>query len=537
MAKKYTIKDFLEIKSSFAPAFSPDNSKVAYQNNDSGTSQLYIFDRKTKTKKQITKYESGIDTVSFSPTENKIIFTKSEGGSENSSIFLYDLEKDEISNLTPEDDFRRDFNCWSEDGKYISYSSNEENGVDFFVNVMNLKTKKTKIVFEHNSWNRALAFSPSGKYLVINKMHSNFNSDHYLLDLEKNTEAIFTEHKGNAEFLSCKWLPDSSGFYFLTNQDREFFSLFFFDLKSKKRKLLLEMEQEIERFALSKDGSKLAIFVNQRGYSKIKLYATENFSRIDTSALPDGFIKSFKFSKDGKEACFTFDSAKQNPEVHIWNLEKIFVEKITTSDCAINQNVFVEPTLSEYYSFDGLKIPYFKFIPKNTNNASTIVMIHGGPESQYRPSFSSLIQYFIYKGYAVIAPNIRGSSGYGRKYMAADNVEKRFDCLKDMEYLCKEIKKIENIDSNKVALFGGSYGGYMVLLCLTLQPNLWAAGVDIVGIFNFVTYMKNTSAYRRKYRESEYGSLKNHRKLLEKLSPINYVGNIKAPLFCYPWEK
>ena len=181
-----------------------------------------------------------------------------------------------------------------------------------------------------------------------------------------------------------------------------------------------------------------------------------------------------------------------------------------------------------------MKVPYFKHIPsgkKPENGWPTILIIHGGPEAQFVPSFSPIIQFYLSTGFSVVAPNIRGSAGYGRKYLDLDNKEKRLDSIKDIKHLALHLKKDPDIDGDKLIIYGGSYGGFAVLSAMTEHPEIWAAGIDIVGISNFVTFLQNTAPWRRKLREVEYGSLEEDLEMLKSISPIHKVDNISSPLF------
>jgi dipeptidyl aminopeptidase/acylaminoacyl peptidase len=193
----------------------------------------------------------------------------------------------------------------------------------------------------------------------------------------------------------------------------------------------------------------------------------------------------------------------------------------------------VEPELIRFVSFDGLSVPAFIYRPKGIKQGvrvPVVINIHGGPEAQYQPIYQPVMQYLVHNGYAVIAPNVRGSSGYGKSYMALDDIEKRLDSVKDIVALRNHIAGMSDMDATRIGLYGASYGGFMVLACMAFYPKLWAAGVDIVGIVNFVTFLENTAAYRRALREAEYGSLENDRELLEKISPIHSIEKIEAPL-------
>ena len=207
----------------------------------------------------------------------------------------------------------------------------------------------------------------------------------------------------------------------------------------------------------------------------------------------------------------------------------------TCSDTSgLDRDSFVNSSLNYFKSFDGLKIPYFKHVPKGEKPEDgwpTILLIHGGPEAQFVPSFSPINQFYLSVGFSVIAPNIRGSAGYGRKYLDLDNKEKRLDSIKDIKFLALHLNDDQDINTKKLIIAGGSYGGFAVLSAMTEYPEVWAAGVDIVGISNFVTFLQNTAPWRRKLREAEYGSLEEDKEMLKSISPIHKVDNISSPLF------
>jgi dipeptidyl aminopeptidase/acylaminoacyl peptidase len=210
--------------------------------------------------------------------------------------------------------------------------------------------------------------------------------------------------------------------------------------------------------------------------------------------------------------------------------------KLTEADGAgLRASDFVRPETFRYMSLNGLKIPFFQFIPKNgetpRNGWPCVIWIHGGPEAQFRPSFNPIIQFLLAAGFAVVAPNVRGSTGYGRKFSALDDVEKRMDSVTDIKYLAEHLRTEKRINSQKLALYGASYGGFVVLAAMTEYPDLFHAAIDIVGISNFVTFLQNTAPWRRHLREKEYGSLTVDRELLARISPLNKIQNsvVKTP--------
>ncbi|MCP4229672.1 MAG: S9 family peptidase [bacterium] len=231
---------------------------------------------------------------------------------------------------------------------------------------------------------------------------------------------------------------------------------------------------------------------------------------------------------------FTHNNTTSPTSVYRWEIGSDTVTRLTYPFLSgIAPGSFVSSELIRYESFDGLEIPTFVYEPvglRPGERAPVIVYAHGGPESQAQAWFSGIFQYYIDKGYGVVIPNIRGSSGYGLEYARADNIHKRLDSVKDMEYLVKWLEGQPWVDDDKLVITGGSYGGYMVLACLTEQPDLWAAGVCSVGIANFVTFLENTGVWRRPLRESEYGYLETDREFLESISPLTNAHRIRVPL-------
>jgi dipeptidyl aminopeptidase/acylaminoacyl peptidase len=245
--------------------------------------------------------------------------------------------------------------------------------------------------------------------------------------------------------------------------------------------------------------------------------------------MPEGIVGGFEFSPDGERLAFTLTGPNHNPDVWVVALPDGKARRLTRSSTAgIPPRTFRRPRVVRYPTFDGREIPAFFYEPETSpENAPVVVNVHGGPESQSRPLFAPVTQYLLGRGYAVFAPNVRGSTGYGKAYTHLDDVYLRMDSVKDLAYAAEWLR---DRGHERVAVMGGSYGGFMVLAALTEYPELWTAGVDIVGIANMVTFLENTSSYRRALREPEYGSLERDRGFLEFISPLHKAEEITAPL-------
>jgi dipeptidyl aminopeptidase/acylaminoacyl peptidase len=533
MQGTYTIKDFLESKSAWSPSFSPDASKVAYLSNVTGTSQLYLMPAQGGATKQLTEYPDPITFARFSPTENKIIFGKSEGGNERTQFFIIDLNTGEIRNITDRPDVRHDFGAWSKDGKSICFASTERNGKDFDAYSMDIDSLDKKIVFDGGEWCRALGYSPNGTYLLVGQSHSNADNDLYLCHLGSGTIEHLTPHEGNALYQNPRWLPDESAFFFTTDQDREYSGLGKYLLSERRFEYALTPEWDIDGVAIDNEAKKLAVIMNEEGYYKARLYDPGTLEELPY-AFPMGNVSTTHFSQDGTKLALVIGDSRHTPDIWVMDLGNGACNRLTHSPQGVPPEIMVEPELVRYESFDGLSVPVFVYRPKDSRGNKrlpVIINIHGGPEAQYQPGLAPITQYFVYSGYIVTAPNVRGSSGYGKTYMALDDIEKRMDSVKDIVSLRAHLAADPDVDDQKIVLMGGSYGGFMVLAGLAFYPDLWAAAIDIVGIGNFVTFLENTAPYRRASREAEYGSLEHDRAFLERISPFNSIERVRAPLF------
>lgn len=532
MKKTYNIRDFLEVKAAGGASFSPDGKRVAYLSNSTGTSQVFLIPTGGGESEQLTDFQDPVSFVQFSPVENVLIFGKAEGGNERTQLYLLDITTRQITGVTRKPDIKHDFGAWSPDGKNICFASNERNGKDFDVYVMAIDTREKHCIFDGGEWCAAEGFSPQGMYVVVRKKHSGANMDLYLCNLKTGSVEHITPHDGNVFYAGSLWLPDESAFFLVQDQGREFAGLARYSIVKRKFQYVFTPDWDIGSVSMDRDSKNIAITLNEEGYRRMTIYDIETF---ETRAyhLPAGDIYHTKFSEDGSQMAFCLGDSRRTSDVWILNLQTGKSHQLTHSYQGVPPEAMVEPELIRFESFDGLSVPAFVYRPKKTKQRMkipVIINIHGGPEAQYQPAYQSVIQYLVYRGYAVIAPNVRGSSGYGKAYMALDDVEKRLDSVRDIVALHNHLTSIPDLDTAKIALYGASYGGFMVLACMAFYPQLWTAGVDIVGIVNFVTFLENTAAYRRALREAEYGSLENDKEFLKEISPIHSIEKIEAPL-------
>ncbi|HEX6031211.1 MAG TPA: S9 family peptidase, partial [Tepidiformaceae bacterium] len=352
-------------------------------------------------------------------------------------------------------------------------------------------------------------------------------------------EAIHASpHDDEAYFSGATWLAGSSEFYFTTDQGRDVGGLAKYDMASRSWQYVRDFEWEPACYG-DPAGRHLLIATNEDGYSRFELFDAATLESQGEIPVPGrgvghGAVRLLDpvFSFDGSKLGFTWTSGGRVPEAWVYDIEAGEMRRLTRSETEIPEDALVEPELSRIRSFDGLEFSAYVFRPREPADPlpPVVVFVHGGPESQYKPVFDPVVQYLVSQGYAVVAPNVRGSTGYGKRFHHLDDVRLRMDSVRDLAAL-HDWLPAAGLDHRRAALWGGSYGGFMVLAGLTFQPERWAAAVDIVGISNWVTFLENTSPWRRKFREREYGSLENDREFLESVSPLTHIDQVRSPLF------
>ena len=523
--------------------------------NLDGTFQVYVQSPEESSARQVTNFDDSVSIVKFSPTDpNLLLFARDSGGNENHQIYTLDLESGAVRAVTDSPNAQHNFGDWFPDGGKVAYTSTERNGTDYDVYLFDLPSGKESLAVRLGGYCSVVSVSPGGRWMAVSKARGSFlDTELYLIDIVAGAEPkLLTLRDEKALYSKAEWLPDESGFYTITDDGSDLTSVRMVSTAGVVSEPLTsrapaEEIWPVEDIALSPDGRHLGMLNNVGGFSELSLYEitpdnprflNRQGIRVD---LQESVMSGLTWNRQSDGIAIARTTATESYNIWIGHIpETREAKRVTEMPTSVPASDMIAPEITHYPSFDGLNIPAFLFLPKQMP-ASTptptptpmpaVIYIHGGPEGQFRPSFNAVIQYFAYQGYAVIAPNVRGSDGYGKAYLAMDDRHLRLDSVRDLEGLYRWIEADGRIDPKRVALMGGSYGGYMVLAGLAFQPELWAAGVDIVGIANLVSFLENTSPYRRAVREAEYGYLATDREFLASASPINKAGDIRAPLF------
>lgn len=541
----HDIERYLNIRSSGNAGLSPDGGTVAFLTNLTGTQQIWIVPAAGGWPEQITFFGDRVSAVDWSPRGDWIAFSKDDGGDENHQLYLVTPDGEDLVPLTSDPAVRHNFGSWSRDGRLIAYSSNERDRRYFDVHVLDIESGRGSRVAQMDARLYAGPFSNDGKHLVVSRSNGSLDDDLFVLDLDPGGAAPsrppvhLTPHEGKAAYRPVGFAADDRSFWVVSDAGREFFALGRIDLGTRAITWERSPSWDVDSAVLSPDGGTLALAVNEDGYDRLQLIATAGMKDLPVPAIPPGQIEGLEFARDGRRLTFTLNGPTRNGDV--WRLDLARAggapaapAQVTRSSTAgISPSSFVEPALVRYRSFDGRDIPSFFYLPKGTRKGEAlpaIVTPHGGPEGQTQARFSATIQYYVNRGYAVWAPNVRGSTGYGRTFTHLDDVRLREDSVKDLAAGVDWLVASGQVNPKQIAVVGGSYGGYMTLAAITLYPDLWAAAVSSFGIANFRTFFGNTASYRVSHRASEYGDPVKDGEFLDSISPLHRVDRIRSPL-------
>jgi dipeptidyl aminopeptidase/acylaminoacyl peptidase len=534
----YDFERYLNIRSAYGASFGPEGERLAFLQDTTGVPQIWALGESLNWPDQHTFYDERIIFVSFSPENSELIFGMDDGGNERQQLFILS-EDGTITPLTDMPEAKHRFGGWSHDGERFTFASNrrDEAVFDIYTQGRDETGTDAELVYEGEGWLTVGGWSPDDERLIVTESHSSFDQDIYTLGIDSGELTHLTPHEGNVRFQSTSWSPDGTGIYLVTDDRADTLYLARLDIETGDLSVVEQGgEWNIDGVAIDEESERIVYSRNVDGYTELTvgdLSGTE-ISEFPAPDLPDGVAGGVSFSPDGERFAVSATGDTENTNVYVVTIETGDVERWTNAATGgVPRERFSPSELVRFESFDKREIPAFFSLSEDASEGETpvIVDIHGGPESQRRPSFSPVKQYFLDQGYAYFEPNVRGSSGYGKEYTHLDDVKKRMDSVADIRAGVEWLHEQPEIDSDRIVALGGSYGGFMVLASLTEYPDLWAAGIDIVGIANFVTFLENTGDWRRELREAEYGSLADDREFLESVSPINTIEKIDAPLF------
>ena len=561
----YDLERYLTVRQAYGATLGGPE-ELAFLYDATGVGQVWTLSEPGAWPEQRTFFDEPVSFVEASPTRGEWVFGMDEGGNERRQLFRLDAADGRIVPLTDRPAAKHRWGGWDSDGDRFAFAANrrDESVFDVYVQGREQRGDDAELVHEGDGWLSLGGWSPDDDRLLVVESHSSFDQDVAVLDLDTGERHELTPPDEEVRYGSVQWGPAGEALYCVTDRDADTQYLARIDAETGDLTTVADGgDWSIDGLALHEESGLLVYSRNVEGYTELTLGELTGPTEVDPlpmPALPGGIAGGVSFATDGDRFALSAAGRTHNTNVTVVDVDAVregeadvqvggpavtagvvdgdpvewgATQWTRASTAGIPLGTMVEPELVRYETFDDREIPAFLSLPEDATPGETpvIVDVHGGPESQRRPSFSGLTQYLCSRGYAVFEPNVRGSTGYGRAYTHLDDVEKRPDAVRDLAAAHDWLSGHDAVDPGRIAVMGGSYGGFMVLAALTTQPDRWAAGVDVVGIANFVTFLENTGSWRRELREAEYGSLTEDRELLDAISPINHVDDIEAPLF------
>ena len=519
--------------------FAPDGT-ILIGTRFGETSQVHKVAQPMGARSQLTYFPETVSGITMRPFSDSFVFRKDKGGDEFFQFHTFDMKNGKIAQFT-ETGTRNEGLNFSKDGKNLAWTVSRSGQPTREIVIASADDPKNKkiIATKTGGWS-VLDFSPDGKSLLVGEYISVTKSKRAILNIETGEfKDILPEM--NVSFDGGQFSADGKSIYLLTDENSDSTYGVRINLATGTRTRITPRQNwDVEGLSLSPNGQTLLYVVNENGLSKLYSMATTVGARTQLINLPIGVVGGLEWSADSRKIGLSLSTASAPSDAYTYELASRALTRWTQSEIGgLNPASFVTPRLIEYPTFDSVNgkkrtIPAFVYEPKTAGPHPVIIQIHGGPESQSRPNFSSTIQYWVNElGAAVIVPNVRGSTGYGKAFVDLDNGFKREDSVKDIGALLDWVATQPKLNKNKVAVYGGSYGGYMVLASMTNFNDRLAGGVDIVGISHFSTFLQNTQGYRVDLRRVEYGDERDAamRAFHEKIAPLNNAHKITKPMF------
>lgn len=534
---QYTIEQFMNTTSIFGSTFSHDEKHILFTSDESGIYNAYMISVEGGESKQITRSDStSIFAVSFFPYDNRILYMSDRDGNEIYHIYLRN-EDGTVRDLTPYENARATFQGWSHDEKSFFFSCNKRDRKFMDIYEMDIETFQHEMIYQNDKGYNLGDISNDKRYMAFNKPITEHNSEMYLYDRDTKETKHLSPHTGDINYNPVTFSVDSKNLYFLTDEGSEFTYLKRYDIDSGFFEKIEEADWDIMYGYFSRNGKYRVVGINSDAKTEIKIVDTGSGTQVHLPKFPNASITSVNISKGEGVMTFYVNGSRSPSNLYVYNFKTRKHTKLTDSmNPEIDAEDLVDAQVVRYKSFDGLEIPAILYKPhhiKTGETAPALVSVHGGPGGQARVGYRATIQYLVNHGYVVIDVNNRGSSGYGKTFFKLDDLKHGQDDLDDCVEAKKFLAATGYVDTSRVGIIGGSYGGYMVLAALTFRPDEFAVGVDLFGISNWVRTLKSIPPWWESFKEALYKELGNpetDEEYLRSISPLFHAENIRRPL-------
>jgi len=536
-----TVERYTNFRGASLDSWDPVRREMLISTRFADTAQIHLVRMPGGARTQLTFYPDSVSGAQYSPVSgNSFVFSKDIGGNEFFQVYRFDNASGEVTLLT-DGKSRNVAPVWSYDGQRLTYGSTRRNGNDvdlYVVEPANSKSDRMLTQLQGGGW-EPLDWSPDNYKILAREEISANESYLWIVDASSGEKTLITPKGGvKIAYDGGQFSKDGKGIYVTTDKDSDFQRLAYVDLASKQHNYLSShISWDVDEFDLSFDGSTIAFVTNEDGFGVLHLLDTKSGKEKPVPDLPKGILSGVRWHKNNRDLGFNITSARSTSDVYSLDVRTGKVDRWTYSETGgLNTANYSEPQLIRWKSWDSREISGFLYRPpaKFTGKRPVIINIHGGPEGQFRPGFLGRNNYYLNElGIAMIFPNVRGSTGYGKTFLTLDNGLLREGSYKDINSLLDWIQNQSDLDANRVLVTGGSYGGFMTLAVATNYNDRICCSVDVVGPSNLVTFLEHTSGYRQDLRRVEYGDERDPkmRAFLEQIAPFNKAKNITKPLF------
>ena len=534
--KQYSIEDFYKNIRFTGGSFSPDDTTLLVSSDESGIFNAYEINIADGSTKKITSSDTeSIFAIDFVPGTNQIIYSADKGGNEINHIYLL-KEDGSVVDLTPGEKEKAQFAGWSDDKKYMFYLSNKRDPRFFDLYKMEIGEWKPEMIYQNDEGYDIAGISHNENYLSLTKAITTSENKLYLYNRKTGKMTEISNKPGS--YSSSGFSKDDKYFFYITNAGKEFAYLVKYEITTGKRSVLFETNWDVMYSYLSEKGKYRVIAINEDGKNKLIIVDNKTGKTIDFPEIPDGNVVAVRISEDEQMMRLTIGTSKTPNNIYVYNLKDKALKKLTHSlNKDINPDDLVSAEVVRFKSFDGLEIPAIFYKPEvasKDNPVPALVWVHGGPGGQSRIGYFALIQYLVNHGYAILAVNNRGSSGYGKTFYKMDDRNHGDKDLKDCIWGKKWLQSQDYINQEKIGIIGGSYGGFMVMAAMAFAPDEFKVGVDLFGVTNWLRTLKSIPPYWESFRQALYQEIGNpftaDSVRLYQISPLFHAGNIKNPI-------
>ncbi|MGD1892779.1 MAG: alpha/beta fold hydrolase [Cyclobacteriaceae bacterium] len=543
----YTIEQFLNTEQIGGSSFSPDESKIMYSSKKTGIFNAYEIPIDSGQTQQLTDSQSeSVFAISYFPEDERILYTSDQGGNEINHLFVKNLNG-EATDLTPDSTAKAQFYGWSHDQQSFFYTSNTRNPQAFDLYELevsqidaienNMATYQPRLIFENPGQFYPSAISEDKRLIALSEPITRQKVNMYLFDAESGDTQMISQPDDTTAYSPQYFSHDGKYLYYLSDENSEYSYLGRYDLQTGEMEKVKEAQWDVVYAYESRNGKYQVVATNEDARTKISITDQETGQAVVLPSLPDGEISSVNISKSENLMSFYVNSSTSPSDLYVYDFQNKQYQRLTnTLNSEIDQRHLVEGEIIRFASYDGMEIPSLLYRPKKASAESPVpamLWIHGGPGGQSRLNYSALVQYLVNHGYAIFAVNNRGSSGYGKSFEMADNQKHGDADLKDCVAAKDFLATLEYIDSDKIGIMGGSYGGYMTLAGLAFTPDEFKVGVDIFGVSNWLRTLQSIPPWWGAARESlfaEMGNPETDSASLYDKSPLFFADQITKPL-------